>query len=267
MKIPMLIISAIASLTMVSSVAAQDTIRIATEGAYPPFNYVDADGKLGGFDVDISNALCAAAKLKCEIVAQDWDGIIPGLLSEKYDAIVASMTMTPERAQVVAFTNKYAVVPQRFVMSDALAGKVDATAGEGLAQLKAALAGKVIGLVAATAAEPYVRDKFGDTVTYRGYQKMDDALLDLVSGRIDAYADGAIPIDKNFLSTKNGKGYRLAGAALSDSKYFGSGNGIALRKADKELLTKFNVALAKILADGTYASINKKYFTFNIYGK
>ncbi|MBA4491485.1 transporter substrate-binding domain-containing protein [Paracoccus sp. S1E-3] len=267
MKLPTFAMGMLAGIAIASGALAQETIRIATEGAYPPFNYVDASGKLGGFDVDIANALCEAAKLQCEIVAQDWDGIIPGLLAEKYDAIIASMTMTPERAAVVAFTDKYAQVPVRFVVSNELADQIDSTPGEGIEQQKTALAGKTVGLVAATAAEPYVRDTFGDTVTYRGYQKMDDAIQDLIAGRIDAYADGAVPIENLFLSRDEGKGFRFGGDAFSDPTYFGTGNGIAVRKDDPELLEKLNTALAQIRADGTYAKINDKYFSFDIYGE
>lgn len=167
--------------------------------AYPPFNYVNADGKPEGFDVDIVNAICEANGWTCEIVVQDWDGIIPGLLADKYDMIVASTGMTPERAEVVAFSNKYASVPYGFVMSEALATEVEASPGVGIDQLVTGLAGKAIGLVAATASEPYVMDKFGDNATFRSYQKMEDALQDLASGRIDAYSDGVIPISENFL--------------------------------------------------------------------
>ncbi|MDJ1007843.1 MAG: transporter substrate-binding domain-containing protein [Paracoccaceae bacterium] len=256
-----------AAVLSLAAAANAEAVRIATEGAYPPFNFVDANGELGGFDVDIANALCEAAELDCEIVAQDWDGIIPGLLSERYDVIIASMTMTPERAEVVAFTNKYAQVPQHFVMGNELAETVEAAGGDGLAQLREGLAGRVIGLVAATAAEPYVRDNFGDIAEFRSYQKMDDALQDLIAGRIDAYADGAIPIQESLLSTDAGADFRFAGAALSDPAYFGTGNGIALRQEDTELLATMNDALATILEDGTYAEINSRYFTFNIYGE
>ncbi|MEO1399179.1 MAG: transporter substrate-binding domain-containing protein, partial [Pseudomonadota bacterium] len=266
MNLKTAILSATAAV-LLAGAASAETVRVATEGAYPPFNFVDANGELGGFDVEIAEALCAAAELECELVAQDWDGIIPGLLSEKYDVIVASMTMTPERAEVVAFTNKYAKVPQHFVMGNALADAVEAANGEGLEQLKAGLDGKVIGLVAATAAEPYVRDKFDGVATFRSYQKMDDALQDLIAGRIDAYADGAIPIQESLLSTDEGKDYRFGGAALSDPAYFGTGNGIALRQEDTELLAKMNEALAAIRADGTYEKINAKYFSFDIYGE
>ena len=97
--------------------SAQDVVRIGTEGAYPPFNYIDENGDLQGFDVDIAKALCDAAGFTCEFVVHDWDGIIPGLLAEKYYAIIASMSITAERAEVVAFTGKYYNTPAKFIAS------------------------------------------------------------------------------------------------------------------------------------------------------
>jgi arginine/ornithine transport system substrate-binding protein len=247
-------------------VQAQTTVRIATEGAYPPFNYVDAQGKLGGFDIDIANAICTVSKFNCTIVAQNWDGIIPGLNAEKYDLIIAAMTATAERAKVVAFSNKYASMPFRFVASNRVADAIAAAPGAGIDQLKTALRGKTIGLVAASTADPYVRNKFDGLATLRSYQKMSDALLDLKAGRIDAYADGALGIDATFLKTDAGKGYRFAGAQLKDPAYFGTGVGVAVRLKDTELLAKVNAALAQILTDGTYQKIAKKHFDFDIYG-
>jgi len=262
-----LLLSVALLMTAPTLAAAQDIVRIATEGAYPPFNFMDTNGKPAGFDVDIANALCAENGWTCEIIVQDWDGIIPGLIANKYDLIIASMGITPQRAEVVAFSDKYASVPFGFVMSEDLAATVEATPGEGIAQLLAALSGKTIGLVAATSSEPYVMDMFADTVTYKTYQKMDDALQDLSSGRIDAYADGVVPITENFLKKDAGKGFTLGGDAFSDPAYFGGGNGIAARKEDSELLAKVNTSLAAILADGTYAEINDRYFDFNVYGE
>lgn len=267
MKRRVLLLSAAILLAAPTLASAQDVVRIATEGAYPPFNYMDAEGKPAGFDVDIANAICAENGWTCEIVTQDWDGIIPGLLADKYDLIVASMGMTPQRAEVVAFSDKYASVPYGFVMSNELADAVDAAPGEGIDQLLATLKGKTIGLVAATSSEPYVMDKFGDSVTYRTYQKMEDALQDLVAGRIDAYADGVVPITENFIKKDAGEGFRLGGASFNDPAYFGGGNGIAARKEDTALVEGVNKGLAAILENGTYKEINARYFDFNVYGE
>ena len=121
-------------LTVGASAADMKKLRIGTEGAYPPFNSFDADKNLVGFDIDIAKALCAKMKAECTFVAQDWDGIIPALLANKYDAIIASMSITEERMKKVAFSNKYYNTPARFVAQkgsgitdvspDALKGKV-----------------------------------------------------------------------------------------------------------------------------------------------
>jgi arginine/ornithine transport system substrate-binding protein len=258
---------AVAAVCVAATVAhAQTTVRIATEGAYPPFNSVNVDGKLVGFDIDIANAICAAAKFNCTIVAQAWDGIIPGLNADKYDIIIASMSATPARAKVVAFSNKYYGGGNRFVASDKMAAAIEATPGTGIEQLKAALKGKTIGLVGGSASDAYVRSKFDGVATFKNYKKSAEVLQDLVAGRIDAYADSAIGTDVNFLKKDAGKGFRFAGATLNDPAFFSSGAAFALRLKDTELLAKVNAALAQILADGTYQEIRKKYFDFDIYG-
>jgi lysine-arginine-ornithine-binding protein len=230
-------------------------VKIATEGAYPPFNFVDAGGKLQGFDVDIANALCEKMQAKCEVVAQAWDGIIPGLLEKKYDAIVASMAITEERKQKVDFTGKYYQTPAKFV----------AKKGAGLDISKEGLKGKTIGVQVSTIHENFVRDNFGDA-TIKTYDTQENANLDLAAGRLDAILADSVALDEGFLKTDAGKDFEFVGPDFTDKKWFGEGAGIAVRKEDPQLRDALNAAIDAIRQDGTYKKLNDKYFTFDIYG-
>ena len=236
---------------------AGQKVKIGTEGAYPPFNSIDKDGKLVGFDVDIAKAVCAAAEFECEFVVQDWDGIIPGLIAKKYDAIVASMSITEERKQKVDFTDKYYNTPAKFV----------ARKGADLKITIDGLKGKVVAVQRATIHENFLRDNFGDVVTVNSYATQDEAYLDLVSGGADAGIADSVAIMDGFLSTDQGKDFQFYGPDFNDPKWFGEGVGIAVRKGDNELREKLNAALRQIRSDGTYKKINAKYFDFDVYGK
>lgn len=236
---------------------AGQKVKIGTEGAYPPFNSIDSNGKLVGFDIDIANALCEAAKLECEFVVQDWDGIIPGLIAKKYDAIVASMSITDERKEKVDFTDKYYNTPAKFF----------AKKGSGLQITRDGLKGKVVAVQRATIHENFLRDNFGDVVTINSYATQDEAYLDVVSGRADAGIADSVAVLDGFLNTDQGKGFEFVGPDFNDPKWFGAGAGIAVRKGDDELRNALNAALKQILADGTYKKINAKYFAFDVYGK
>jgi lysine-arginine-ornithine-binding protein len=228
-------------------------VRIATEGAYKPFNYYDANKNLVGLDIDLANAVCARMKVKCTFTAQDWDGLIPGLQANKYDAIVASMSITPERKKQVDFTTKYYSAPFAFV------AKKGAKIGD---ISPAALKGKTIGAQAGTVMEQFVEEKYGKTAKTKFYRTQDEANLDLVAGRIDLVLGEKFPL-YDWLQT-DGKGFEIVGKDLADKKYTGEGIGIAVRKTDKDLLAKMNKALTEIRADGTHAKIAKKYFPFSI---
>ncbi|HEY5598649.1 MAG TPA: ABC transporter substrate-binding protein [Kiloniellales bacterium] len=251
------LVAAAAIAMMAGTASAQmQKVRIGTEGAYPPFNYIDPDGKLQGFDVDIAKALCDAAKYDCEFVVQDWDGIIPGLLAKKYDAIVASMSITEERKQKVDFTDKYYNTPAKFVTK----------AGANFEISKEGLKGKTVGVQRATIHENFLRDNFGDVIEIKSYATQDEANADLAAGRVDLVLADSVALDDGFLKTDAGKGFAFIGPGYDDPKWFGDGVGIAVRKGDKELLDGLNKAIKQIRADGTYKKINAKYFAFDVYG-
>ncbi len=232
-------------------------IRIGVEGAYPPFSYMTPDGKLAGFDIDIANALVKAMGAEIKLVAQDWDGIIPALLSKKYDAIIASMSITEERKKKVAFTHKYYNTPAKFICKK---GAIKTFS-------KAALKGKNIGVQRATIHDKYLTDNYGKDVTIKRYGTQDEAYLDLTAGRVDMLLADSVALSSGFLKKPEGKDFQFIGPDLTDEKWFGVGAGIACRKGDADLVKKFNDAIAKIRADGTYKAIQDKYFDFNVYGK
>ncbi len=231
-------------------------IRIGVEGAYPPFSEVGPDGKLKGFDIDIAMALCAKIGAECELIQQDWDGIIPALLAKKFDAIVASMSITEERKKRVDFTDKYYQTPARFVRKK----------GSGIEITKEGLKGKKVGVQRATIHDNYLTDNYGDTVEIVRYGTQDEANLDMLAGRVDLLLADSVALLDGFLKTDKGKDYEFVGPELRDKKWFGEGAGIAVRKEDGDLRALLNEAIKAIRADGTYDKIAKKYFDFDIYG-
>ncbi len=229
-------------------------LRIATEGAYPPFNSIDKDGKLVGFDIDIANALCEHMNVICTIEAQAWDGIIPGLLDRKYDAIIASMAITDRRKEQVNFTDKYYSTSARFVArKDA---KIQVT--------DAGLKGKRVGVQRATVYETYLRTIYPDAVPVL-YDTQENADDDLAAGKIDLVLADWVQLSQDFLKSKEGADFEFAGPPQVDPTILGEGAGIAVRKDDPRLLAAFNKALREIRADGTYKRINDRYFDFDIY--
>jgi polar amino acid transport system substrate-binding protein/arginine/ornithine transport system substrate-binding protein len=233
---------------------AQEKLRIATEGAYPPWSFVDAQGKLQGWDVDVANALCSRMKIQCEIMAQDWDGIIPSLLAKKYDVIVASMAMTPARRERVAFSDKYKDVISQFVTRK---GTVTDTSPSGLK-------GKRIGVQRGSAQHKWLEvEGYDKSADLKLYEKTTDAELDLVAGRVDAIIGNKLTMYVGFFKKPEAKDFDYVGPELKGG-VFGDGAGIALRKEDTALVQRVNKALQEIRADGTYETISRKYFPFKL---
>ena len=232
--------------------AAADTLRIATEGAYPPFNFVDESGELQGFDVDIAKALCVEMKAECEIVTQAWDGMIPGLKAGKYDAIVASMSITEKRKKAVDFTDPY------YVAGAALVAPKDSD----ITYTPAGMDGKTIGVQRATTYATLVAQKFPGA-KLKAYDTVENQNLDLQAGRLDgAVAQQVVMFD--WLKNKGGEAFEFKGEPVKDVEFIGAGAGIAVEKGNSELLKRLNAALDTVQQNGTYERINAKYFPFSI---
>ncbi|WP_259782628.1 transporter substrate-binding domain-containing protein [Aestuariispira ectoiniformans] len=235
----------------VGAAQAEEPLRVAIEGAFPPFSYIAPDG-LQGFDVDIAHALCEALERPCELKQQPWDGMIPGLRAQKYDAIVASMSITKERQKLVDFTRPYWFAASRFI------GLKDTFEGDSPADF----AGKTIGVQRGSIQDDYISAMYSD-VDLRRYESQDDALLDLTSRRLDAVLAPSISV-LDFLASEDGKAFDFFGKEHSDPAYFGIGAGIAVRKGDKALKEALNDALERLMSDGRYKAINAKYFAESI---
>lgn len=239
--------------SLIMSFSAQaDELRIATEGAYPPFNYVDSNNNLHGFDVDIAYALCEKMKAQCTVVAQDWDGIIPGLLAKKYDAIIASMAPSAEREQKVDFTNRY------YTTTLAIAVPKDSDITDINAQ---SLKDKSIGAQAGTAQAIYAEDHFVPEGTdLKLYPTAIEADSDLSNKRLDAIIHDKFPL-LSWLEKEGKDCCKLLGEIDGTQ----SPISIAIRKNSDDLKNRFNKAIDEIRADGTYDKISKKYFNTDIY--
>ena len=264
MKLGKLIATAVIFAGLVTSAQTADKQKliIATEGAYPPYNLVAADGTLQGFDVDFAKAVCEKINADCEIVKQDWDGIIPALLAKKYNVIIASMAIRPERAEKVDFTIPYYMAPTALIATKASGIKAGA---DGFVD-PASVAGKKIGVARATGFEKYAKENWpkADIVVYDNSPNAD---LDLVSGRLDARFDDYILMSQSVLKSEISGDLEQVGKIYPEKLMGSDGEGIAVRKGETVLRESINKAILDMRADGTYKKINDKYFTFDIYGQ
>ncbi|MEO1776251.1 MAG: lysine/arginine/ornithine ABC transporter substrate-binding protein [Pseudomonadota bacterium] len=244
-----------AILCIAATPALAADVDICVEGAYPPFSETTPAGDVIGFDIDIANALCTEMGKSCEIVPTEWDGIIPALLEGKCDAIIASMSITEERKQVIDFSEKYYQTPASFL----------ARADAGLDSTAESLADKVVGVQRATTHQQFMEGEFPD-VELRLYGTQDEAYLDLVAGRVDAIMADSVVMDYGFLRTEDGKDFAFFGEPFSIPKYHGEGAGIGVRQGEEELRDALSAAIEAIRASGEYQKIQAKYFDFDIYG-
>lgn len=254
-KLVMTAAAAVFAFGVGSASADSHTLRIGVEGAYPPFSWKEADGTLKGFDIDIAHMLCEKMNAECTLVEQDWDGIIPALLAKKYDAIVASMSITDERRKRVDFTNKYYDTPARFIAADSSGVEISA----------AGLAGKRVGVQRGTIHQCWVEKAFPDAELVL-YGTQEEVFQDLAAGRIDTQLSDSLQGLEGFLNTDAGNGYGFVGGDQIDVACFGEGAGIAVRKGNPDLIAAFNNAIQAIRADGSYEALSMEYFGTDIYG-
>lgn len=238
--------SALVALTLLSTQAIAAEVKFATEATYPPFEFMTDKNEFAGFDVELTMAVCHEAKLTCTFSNQAFDSLIPSLKFRRFDAAIAAMDVTEERAKQVDFSNIYYENSAVFVSAQNKFKSVDE------------LAGKNIGVQNGTSHQSYLLEKLKDkgvkAVPYASYQ---NALMDLTSGRVDAvFADTAVAAE--WLKTH--AGYQRVGAPIKDAKYFGTGFAIAVNKGNKTLLDSLNQGLAAIKANGTYQKLYDKYF-------
>ncbi len=260
----------ISSFLTISSIA--DQIKIGTEGAYPPWNSKDSAGNLIGFEVELANELCKIMKHECTIVEQDWDGMIPALVSRKFDAIMAGMSITSERMKTINFSQGYADEVASLAvmkgskneglktMSAINLSDVSADEQATLDVLTKAFKGKTIGVQTATIHQNFLESGLMGSVKVRTYKTQDEVNLDLSAGRIDAALAAAVAFTD--YAEKSGKEVVLTGPTFAGGD-FGNGVGVGIRKGDSKLINDFNAAIDKARDDGIISKLAIKHFGFD----
>jgi len=264
-----LFLSSIVALSMFISIAQADSIRIGTEGAYPPWNSKDASGKLIGFEVELAWTLCRYIGQQCEMVEQDWDGMIPGLIMQKFDVIMAGMSITDERLKTINFSRGYAdeVASLGVMKGSSLEGmdtpeSINLSSGNSkvLKTLTAALAGKTVGVQTGTTHQNFLESGDVGKINIRTYKTQDEVNLDLTAGRIDVALAAASALAD--YAEKSGKPVVLVGPTIAGGA-FGNGVGAGIRKDDTKLLNDFNKAINKARKNGDISRIAIKWFGFD----
>ena len=260
----------ISSFLTISSIA--DQIKIGTEGAYPPWNSKDSAGNLIGFEVELANELCKIMKHDCTIVEQDWDGMIPALVSRKFDAIMAGMSITSERMKTINFSQGYAdEVASLAVMKGSKNEGLNTMSAINLSDVSAdeqatldvltkAFKGKTIGVQTATIHQNFLESGLMGSVKVRTYKTQDEVNLDLSAGRIDAALAAAVAFTD--YAEKSGKEVVLTGPTFAGGD-FGNGVGVGIRKGDSKLINDFNAAIDKARDDGIISKLATKHFGFD----
>ena len=244
------------------SLSAQaETLRVGMECTYAPFNYRTADGKLTGYDVDVAKGVAEILGAKIDFVCQKWDGMIPALLANKFDLIVASMSITEKRRKKIDFSGPYRISVGRLVGKKngnfnlfKADGSVNASGFKGLK----------IGLGRATTYENWFKAKVPDAEILL-YDNNEAMYLDLQNGRTDAIMTNPMKAFLKFLSKEDGAGFEFVSPAIDETEYFGVGVGVGMRKGNDDLRERINMALKQMTKDGSLEKYALKIFPFAIH--
>lgn len=246
MKKILLAVSLLALAATAFCASATQQIRFATSATNPPFEFLNPSNQLDGFDIDLAKALCQHMQAECTFTNQAFDSLIPALRFKKFDAVIASLDITPERSKQVDFSDPY------------YANSAEVVSKKGGATSFKELEGKRIGTENGTTHQRYLQDTYPKitVVPYDGYQ---NAFLDLQNGRIDGVFGDTAAINSWMKTMKHQTDLEAIIPRVTDVNYFGTGLGIAVQQGNKELLSQINTALQALRDDGTWQKLIDKW--------
>lgn len=240
--------------------ANAETLRVAMECTYAPFNYRTPEGEMAGYDVDVAKGVAEIIGADLEYVCQQWDGMVPGLLANKFDIIVASMSITEERLQKMDFSIPYRVSIGRFLGPKDKDLKLFDDKGNPIPEN---FKGLMIGVERASTYAKWIEAKLPDA-SIQIYDSGQAMLLDLRNGRVDLAITNPMKAYLDFLSTDQGAKFDFVSPAIDEKEYFGIGVGIGIRKGQEDLVKRINGALKTLVDNGSLEKYGHKYFPFSI---
>ncbi len=233
-----------------SAWAAPERLRVGVVGREAPQNFIEARGALRGFDHDVAQALCAHLRVQCELVPVDRDSLLPKVQDGALDAAVASLSITAAPQATIGFTRPYHRSPERFVARADRFGQINADT----------IKGKRIGVRRGTAGDDYLVKTYPDQVRLVRYRTTDDALLDLLLGRLDLVLGGQLLLDQGFLRKEQGRGFAFVGQPPADPRLAGDGPGVAVRPDAPDLLARLDAAVAALDESGVFRHLARRWF-------
>ena len=241
--------------------ATAETLRVGMECTYAPFNFRDADGELMGYDVDVAKGVAGIIGADLEFVCQQWDGMIPALLANKFDLIIASMSITEKRLKKMDFSDTYRISVGRLVGRKDAGWELFDDAGNPIPEN---FAGLKVGLERATTYSDWFENELPEAEVVL-YDSNEALYLDLVNGRTDMIMTNPMKAYLRFLSQEDGGGFEFVSPQIDERKYFGIGVGIGLRKGNDELKARLNDAIKTLTEDGSLERYALQYFPFAIH--